>query len=165
MNIYVTSESSAKIQNLIMNIKNFFIFDVQEFINNFNLDVSKPANIYLINNEITNTILSASKLKKYQGIIYINTNLTENLYYSLKKKFGNDEHIDKFVSFEHFLIVQVPTDTRTPEWRIFLVAAVSRVAVYTVREVYIVLTCIGVVDITCYTKLATACVVTTRHLI
>ena len=84
-----------------MNIKNFFIFDVQEFINNFNLDVSKPANIYLINNEITNTILSASKLKKYQGIIYINTNLTENLYYSLKKKFGNDEHIDKFVLIDN----------------------------------------------------------------
>ena len=98
MNIYVTSESSTKIQNLIMNIKNFFIFDVQEFINNFNLDVSKPANIYLINNEITNTILSASKLKKYQGIIYINNNLTENLYYSLKKKFGNDEHIDKWLT-------------------------------------------------------------------
>ena len=101
MNIYVTSESSAKIQNLIMNIKNFFIFDVQEFINNFDLDVSKPANVYLINNEITNTILSASKLKKYQGIIYINTNLTENLYYSLKKKFGNDEHIDKFVLIDN----------------------------------------------------------------
>ena len=84
-----------------MNIKNFFIFDVQEFINNFDLDVSKPANIYLINNEITNTILSASKLKKYQGIIYINTNLTENLYYSLKKKFGNDEHIDKFVLIDN----------------------------------------------------------------
>ena len=29
MNIYVTSEPQAKIENVIVNAKNFFIFDVQ----------------------------------------------------------------------------------------------------------------------------------------
>ena len=63
MNIYVTSESETKLQNMIVNFKNFFVFDVQEFISNYKLDLTKPSNIYLINSEITNTILSASKLK------------------------------------------------------------------------------------------------------
>ena len=101
MNIYVTSESETKLQNMIVNFKNFFVFDVQEFISNYNLDLTKPSNIYLINSEITNTILSASKLKKYQGIIYINKNLSESLYRSLVNKFGKEENIDKFILIDN----------------------------------------------------------------
>src|SRR5574344_1672246 len=101
MNIYVTSESETKLQNMIVNFKNFFVFDVQEFISNYKLDLTKPSNIYLINSEITNTILSASKLKKYQGIIYINKNLSESLYRSLVNKFGKEENIDKFILIDN----------------------------------------------------------------
>lgn len=101
MNIYVTSESAAKIQSLITNIKNFYILDIQAFISEFHLDLTKPTNVYFVNNEISNRILSVSKLKKYQGIIYINNKLSESLYYSLKKRFGNDEHIDKFVLIDN----------------------------------------------------------------
>ena len=101
MNIYVTSEPVSKLQNLIVNIKNFYLFDVQDFISKLNLDITKPSNIYYINNEITNDILSMSKLKKYQGIIYINKNLSETLYHSLKSKFGGDPNIDKFILIDN----------------------------------------------------------------
>jgi len=101
MNIYVTSEPYSKLQNLIVNIKNFYVLDVQNFISSLNLDITKPSNVYYINNEITTDILSMSKLKKYQGIIYINKNLSETLYHSLKAKFGNDPNIDKFVLIDN----------------------------------------------------------------
>lgn len=101
MNIYVTSEPASKLQNLIVNIKNFYLFDVQDFISKLNLDLSKPSNVYYINNEITSDILAMSKLKKYQGIIYINKNLSETLYHSLKSKFGNDANIDKFILIDN----------------------------------------------------------------
>ena len=50
---------------MIVNLKNFYVFDVQKFIEDMNIDTHKPANIYYINNEITNELTSASKLKKF----------------------------------------------------------------------------------------------------
>lgn len=104
MNIYMSSESEAKLNNVISNIKNFFVFDVQEFVKTFKLDLSKPSNIYFINNEITAQISSASKLKKYKGIIYINRNLSEQLYYSIKNKFIKDKNIDKIILIDNGLV-------------------------------------------------------------
>lgn len=104
MNIYMTSESELKLSSIITNIKNFFVFDVQEFIKTFKLDLTKPANIYFMNNEITTQISGASKLKKYKGIIYINRNLSEQLYYSMKHKFGNDKYIDKIILIDNGMV-------------------------------------------------------------
>lgn len=59
------------------------------------------ANIYFINNHITDDIINMSRLKKYQGIIYINRNITEVLYRNLKKKFGGVPTIDKFVLIDN----------------------------------------------------------------
>ena len=75
MNVYVTTESENKLRMLFTNIKSFFILDVQSFVSSFKLDLSKQSNVYFINTEILNQIQQASKLKKYQGIIYINKNL------------------------------------------------------------------------------------------
>ena len=101
MNIYVTSEPASKLETLISNIKNFYVFDVQSFIQSLGLDVKKPSNIYYINNEIVSNIISQSRLKKYQGIIYINKNINENIYHNLKKKFQSVATIDKFVLIEN----------------------------------------------------------------
>ena len=101
MNIYFATESATKLQNLIINYKNFYIFDVQEFLQQYTFDIKQPCCAYIINNDITALITQVSKLKKYQGIIYINKNLSESLYRNLKKKFGNDEHIDKFVLIDN----------------------------------------------------------------
>ena len=101
MNIYVSSESSAKLESLISNIKNFYVFDVQNFIQSLGLDIKKPANIYYINNEIVSNIVQQSKLKKYQGIIYINKNINENIYRNLRKKFQGVKTIDKFILIEN----------------------------------------------------------------
>ena len=105
MNIYVTSEPQSKLENVILNIKNFYIFDVQQFVAGFKLDTKKPSNIYLINNEIMAELNNISKLKKYQGIIYINKNLSENLYKSLYKVFNNNQFIDQLVLIDN---VNVP---------------------------------------------------------
>lgn len=45
--------------------------------------------------------MTVSKLKKYQGIIYINDNVSEQLYRSLKKKFGKEENIDKLILIDN----------------------------------------------------------------
>lgn len=104
MNIYMSSESEVKLTNVIANIKNFFVFDVQEFIKSFKLDLTKPSNIYFMNNEIASQISGASKLKKYKGIIYINRNLSEQLYYSIKNKFSDDKNIDKIVLIDNGMV-------------------------------------------------------------
>lgn len=104
MNIYMSSESENKLSAVITNIKNFFIFDAQEFVKTFKLDLTKPSNIYFINNEITAQISNASKLKKYKGIIYINRNLSEQLYYSIKHKFSKDKNIDKIILIDNGLV-------------------------------------------------------------
>ena len=108
MNIYVTSEPETKLENVIMNIKNFYVFDVQQFVASFNLDLTKKSNIYLVNNEIMDNLNNVSKLKKYQGIIYINKNLSEALYKSLKKSFAKNIYIDSFVLIDNMNV---------PRWR------------------------------------------------
>lgn len=57
--------------------------------------------MYYINNEITQDIIAISKLKKYQGIIYINKNITEQLYHNLKKKFQGVPTINKFILIDN----------------------------------------------------------------
>ena len=101
MNIYFTTESVNKLQSIILTIKRFYVFDVHEFIKTLDIDPTKPANIYYINGEIESYINNASKLKKYQGIIYVNRNVSEKLYESMKAKFGSSDYIDKFILIDN----------------------------------------------------------------
>ena len=105
MNFYVTTEPLEKLSNIISNIKSFYIIDIQEFVNRFNLDLQKPSNIYYINTEIENDIIQKSKLKKYHGIIYINRNLNFNIIKNLQMKFQNIGEIHKIVLLDN---VNVP---------------------------------------------------------
>lgn len=104
MNIYVTTESENKLKMLFANIKSFFILDVQSFVNSFKLDLTKQTNIYLINTEIINAIQQSAKLKKYQGIIYINKNLDQILIKNLQSKFKNVKEINKIVLIDNILL-------------------------------------------------------------
>ena len=74
---------------------------MQKFIEDMGIDTRKPANVYYINNEITNELTTISKLKKYQGIIYINKNINEKILMNLKKKFQSCESIQKFVLIDN----------------------------------------------------------------
>ena len=101
MNIYVTTESENKLKMLFTNIKSFFILDVQSFVNSFKLDLTKQSNIYFVNTELLNTIQASAKLKKYQGIIYINKNLDQRLLTNLQSKFKNVKEISKLVLLDN----------------------------------------------------------------
>lgn len=103
-NIYITTEPESKLKMLFSNIKSFFILDVQTFINNLKLDLEKPANIYFINTEIINLIKQSAKLKKYQGIIYINKNLDQTLLKNLQSKFKHVPEIDKIILIDNILL-------------------------------------------------------------
>lgn len=104
MNIYVTTESENKLKMLFSNIKSFFILDVQSFVNSFKLDLNKQSNIYFVNTEIINAIQQASKLKKYQGIIYINKNLDETLLFNVSSKFKQIKEINKIVLLDNGIL-------------------------------------------------------------
>ena len=101
MNIYVTTESENKLKMLFTNIKSFFILDVQSFVNSFKLDLTKQSNIYFVNTELLNTIQASAKLKKYQGIIYINKNLDQRLLTNLQSKFKDVKEISKLVLLDN----------------------------------------------------------------
>lgn len=85
--IYMTSDSENKLRQIYTNLKNYYILDVQSFVKSLNLDLSKPSSIYIINDEIQQLVSSQLKLKKYKGVIYINSNLSKELYYSFKTYF------------------------------------------------------------------------------
>ena len=104
INLYLSSDSEAKLKNIFCNIKNYFILDVDKFVRDMHLDLSKQSSIYLVNSEIERTILSLSSLKKYSGIIYINKNITKELHDSLKHKFSNQSDIGKIILIDNGLI-------------------------------------------------------------
>lgn len=83
MKIYITNEPQHRLRNSFSNINTFAIIDVDDIIKSTKLDLTKNHNIFLINSEIEKFILSNSKSKKYKGIIYINSNLNDNIFNNL----------------------------------------------------------------------------------
>lgn len=90
-NLYITVEPEKIISAIISNISSYYILDVQQIQKEQNLDWSKPANRYLLNNIITDIIKEKTRFKKVKGIIYINNQLTENVITALKRKFEKNE--------------------------------------------------------------------------
>lgn len=104
MNIYVTTETEPKLKMLFTNIKSFFILDVQSFVNSYKLDLNKQSNVYLINTELIEQIKASAKLKKYQGIVYINKNLDDRIIKNLQSKFKNVPEISKIVLLDNGIV-------------------------------------------------------------
>ena len=104
MNVYITTEPEAKLKVLFSNIKSFYILDVQQFINELKLDLTKQCNIYLVNTEIMSKVMTAAKLKKYQGIIYINNTLNPEIIRNLQSKFKNIQEINKVILIDNGIV-------------------------------------------------------------
>lgn len=100
-NIYITSEPENILKQSFSNLKNFFILDVNTFVENLGVDLTKQSGVYLVNSEIEKTILSQAKLKKYQGVIYINKNLSTKLYTFFKQRFKRSSGINKIVLIDN----------------------------------------------------------------
>lgn len=101
MNIYVTSEPASKLRTLISNFRNFYVIDVQEFVSRYRLDATLPANVYLINRDLEADVLSVARLKKWQGIFYVNRKLDRRVCEALRARFGKSDRIDKFVMVDN----------------------------------------------------------------
>lgn len=101
MKFYITTEEKNKIENSFINLNAFLILDVQEIVNNFNLDLSKRTNVFMVNDHIEKIIINNAKSKRLQGIIYINTNLSteviDNLYNII-----NNTNISKIVLLDDY---------------------------------------------------------------
>jgi len=79
MKFYLTVESQEKIRKTFINLNAFYILDVQELLDSLHLDMTKPSNIFYVNQEIEHIIAQQAKSKRLEGIIYINKNLTESI--------------------------------------------------------------------------------------
>ena len=79
MKLYI-SNSSEKCRNCFLNLSKFYILDVQQILGELNLDMSDKCNAFFVSKYILDLIKSQAKLKRLEGIIYINTNLSEKLF-------------------------------------------------------------------------------------
>lgn len=85
MKIYITNEPQHRLRNSLSNINTFAIIDVDKLVKSINLDLTKIHNIFLINSEIEKCFTNACKSKKYKGIIYINSQLNDDIFTNLIK--------------------------------------------------------------------------------
>lgn len=92
MNLYVTSESYYRIKNGFSNINAFAIIDVNLILDTLKLDMTKTYNVFLVNDEIKKLLSLYSKSKKYRGIIYITSNINENVIDNIKSLISTDEY-------------------------------------------------------------------------
>jgi hypothetical protein len=83
MKIYITNEPQNRLRNSFSNINTFAIIDVDNIVKSTNLDLTKTHNIFLINSEIEKFFITNCKSKRYKGIIYINSNLNDNIFNNL----------------------------------------------------------------------------------
>jgi hypothetical protein len=83
MKIYITNEPQNRLRNSFSNINTFAIIDVDNIVKSTNLDLTKTHNIFLINSEIEKFFIANCKSKRYKGIIYINSNLNDNIFNNL----------------------------------------------------------------------------------
>ena len=102
MKFYLTSETQFRLHNNLTNINTFFVVDVDNIIKSLDLDITKQHNIFLVNSEISKLIISAAKVKKYKGIIYINSNISKNVLDNIKKIISNIPTIDDIVLLDDY---------------------------------------------------------------
>lgn len=96
VNLYISADPIDELEKVIANVNAYYILDVQSIKEEIGLDWSKPGNRFLLNEIITEKIKDRTKFKRTKGIIYVNTELTENVISALKRKFLKEE-INKIV--------------------------------------------------------------------
>ena len=71
MKFYVTSESVQKLRRMINNLSSFYIMDIDRMLNEMLLDSNAKPHRFVINSEISRMLASASRSKRYLGVIYV----------------------------------------------------------------------------------------------
>lgn len=98
-NLYLTSEPEKILVNSFTNIKSFYILNIDEILKNIN--VKNTSYKYFLNKTITDTLIEQSSLKKIKGIIYINSNLNENVIKGLQNKIQTIENIESLILIDN----------------------------------------------------------------
>lgn len=84
MNFFVTSEPPRRLKNAFHNIKQYKLIDVDDLFESTGMDPNDDVCGFIIDEEIKNMIIDGTNSKKYNGIIYINSNLDRILLDKLK---------------------------------------------------------------------------------
>lgn len=95
----MTSEPEKILVNSFTNIKSFYILNIDEILKNIN--VKNTSYKYFLNKTITDTLIEQSSLKKIKGIIYINSNLNENVIKGLQNKIQTIENIESLILIDN----------------------------------------------------------------
>lgn len=82
MKLYI-SNNLQKVKSCFINLSKFYILDVQNILKELNLDITDKCNSFFVSRYILDTIKAQSKSKRLEGIIYVNTNLSEKLFDTL----------------------------------------------------------------------------------
>ena len=95
----MTSEPEKILVNSFTNIKSFYILNIDEILKDIN--VKNTSYKYFLNKTITDTLIEQSSLKKIKGIIYINSNLNENVIKGLQNKIQTIENIESLILIDN----------------------------------------------------------------
>jgi hypothetical protein len=98
-NLYLTVESEKVLANSFTNLKSFYILNIDNILKE--IDTRKQSYKYFVNKIILDTLVEQSSLKKIKGIIYINSNLNDNIIRSLKNKIENINTIQSIVLIDN----------------------------------------------------------------
>lgn len=99
MKFYATIEPCRKLKNVFSNLSSFYIIDVDQILEESKLDITNKAHAYLINTELERLIVNGAKSKRYNGLIYINSNINESVIDGIKDLINSLENsnVDSFV--------------------------------------------------------------------
>lgn len=88
MKMYVTAEPVRKLKGAFTNMNTFYVIDVDDLVARSGLDVGKESHRFLINKEIEGLIVAGAKSKRYNGIMYINSNIGRDVIDGIRKSIG-----------------------------------------------------------------------------
>ena len=106
MKFYVTSEGLQKLKRSFLNLKLFSIIDVNQIVEDCGYTYSTIDDFgsFIVNDKILSMIENYSKSKRIRGIIYTNSNLTEDLILNLKERVEKSKQIHEFVLIDEYNI-------------------------------------------------------------
>jgi hypothetical protein len=106
MKFYVTAENIQKLKRSFLNLKLFFIIDVNQILEDYGYTYSTidEYGSFIINEKINSLIANYSKSKRIRGIIYSNSNLNIDVINNLKEKIDKLKQINEFVLIDEYNI-------------------------------------------------------------
>lgn len=100
MKLYVTNFNYDKIKNSILNLKLYYLINVDEIVSS-NIDKNKKVinkfDEFIINESIKDKLNKATTSKRYKSIIYINSTLNEQIISNLNDSIKEYPKIENLV--------------------------------------------------------------------